>query len=83
MRTKWTGRTDVIADVREGQSYLQSGTIEAIVHWLLDHVEYPPPQETKSNGTQMPFFFGYHRTFNTIRIYFILLHLIMSKYLLT
>ncbi len=32
--------------------YMQAGTIDGIVHWLLDHVEYPPPQESK--GSLLP-----------------------------
>jgi hypothetical protein len=56
LRASWAGRTDIVADVKDGQGYLQSGTIEAIVHWLLDHVEYPPPQENRSNGS----FFANH-----------------------
>lgn len=49
LRATWAGRTDIVADVKDGHGYLHSGTIETIVHWLLDHVEYPPPQENKSN----------------------------------
>lgn len=51
LRATWAGRTDIVADVKDGHGYLHSGTIETIVHWLLDHVEYPPPQENKSNGS--------------------------------
>jgi len=42
---------DCVIASKDGHQYLRCGTIEAIVHWLLDHVEYPPPQEARSNDS--------------------------------